>query len=81
MSILLAQRSKENICRFVNALKYFGIGCSWGGFESLVVPSLMPAERLGINATDPVWLVRLHIGLESAEDLWGDLLGALDEVR
>jgi len=73
MSLLLADHRKESVFRFVDALKYFGIGCSWGGFESLVVPVTVPADRIGLPGRDSTWLVRLHIGLETVEDLWGDI--------
>jgi cystathionine beta-lyase len=79
LSLLLKDNRKESVFRFVNRLKYFGIGCSWGGFESLVVPSPTPANRAGGSGTETLWLVRLHIGLETADDLWADLAQALGE--
>ena len=63
--------------RFIDALTLFGIGYSWGGYESLVVPH--DPERLRTvtswQAEGP--LVRLHIGLEDPADLIGDLAAAL----
>jgi cystathionine beta-lyase/cystathionine gamma-synthase len=68
--------------RFVNALQFFKIGVSWGGFESLaVMPFSREAARhaphewegLGIRAT----LVRIAVGLEDVEDLIADLEQAL----
>ena len=63
--------------RFIEALRLFGIGYSWGGYESLVVPvdpqSIRSATRW--SAEGP--LVRLHIGLEDADDLIEDLAQAL----
>ncbi|HUG45159.1 MAG TPA: cystathionine beta-lyase [Sphingomicrobium sp.] len=65
----------------VDGLELFGIGYSWGGFESLAVP----AEPVR-TATSPQWdgpLVRLHIGLEDPQDLIADLergLAALPPV-
>ena len=54
-------------------LAHFGIGFSWGGFESLVVPS-NPAEIRSATAwTDPDPLLRLSIGLEDPADLTADL--------
>ena len=65
--------------RFIDALELFGIGYSWGGFESLIIPfdparvrtttqwpptEWDPADKLGI---------RLSIGLEDPEDLIRDL--------
>lgn len=59
--------------RFIEALSLFGIGFSWGGYESLVVPS-NPAEiRTATTWSDPDPLVRLSIGLEDVADLTADL--------
>ncbi|MDO9367061.1 MAG: cystathionine beta-lyase [Sphingopyxis sp.] len=59
--------------RFIEALSLFGIGFSWGGYESLVVPS-NPAEiRTATTWADPDPLIRLSIGLEDAADLIADL--------
>ena len=58
---------------FIDALQLFGIGFSWGGYESLAVPA-DPAR----SATTPDFggaLVRLHIGLEDPADLIADLEG------
>jgi cystathionine beta-lyase len=57
---------------FVDALKLFGIGVSWGGFESLAIVSHPAHSRSATRWTEgPV--VRLHIGLEDPEDLIADL--------
>ncbi|GAA0867348.1 cystathionine beta-lyase [Sphingopyxis soli] len=59
--------------RFVDALAHFGIGFSWGGYESLVVPADPAAIRTATRWTDPDPLVRLSIGLEDPADLIADL--------
>jgi cystathionine beta-lyase len=59
---------------FVDRLELFGIGYSWGGFESLVVPA-DPARSASSSPDAP--LVRLHIGLEDPDDLIADLEQAL----
>ena len=56
--------------RFVDALKEFGIGYSFGGFESLALP-VHPKRTAG--AKPPRALVRLHVGLEDVADLIDDL--------
>ena len=58
---------------FVNALEYFGIGSSWGGFESLIqVPRIAPFRTATKwNPGGPT--IRLHIGLEDPGDLIVDL--------
>jgi len=59
--------------RFVDSLALFGIGASWGGFESLATVADMPRARsVGDWSSHPV-LVRLHIGLEGVPDLLADL--------
>ena len=67
---------------FVDALTLFGIGFSWGGFESLVQwvdpASLAPHTYWQHN---PHALIRLHIGLESVDDLTNDLGQALVRIK
>jgi cystathionine gamma-lyase len=55
---------------FVRRLKWFGMGPSWGGFESLV----------NFPRKDDNTLVRIHTGLEDKETLWKDLKSSLDLV-
>ncbi|MCU0729435.1 MAG: cystathionine beta-lyase [Sphingopyxis sp.] len=57
--------------RFIDALSLFGIGYSWGGFESLVVPANPP--RSAVPWPHVGALVRLSIGLEHPDDLIADL--------
>lgn len=80
MAFELDCRSEQTI-KFVNSLKIFGIGCSWGGFESLVLPVMNGASeeavefmRLGTET------VRIHCGLEGAEALIADLEQALATI-
>ena len=66
--------------RFIESLELFGLGASWGGFESLVLPAI-PHDRRGLRSQpDEGRLVRFHIGLEDPEDLIGDLSGALEGI-
>lgn len=66
--------------RFIDALTHFGIGYSWGGYESLVVPADPASLRTAVPWTDPDPLVRLSIGLEDVADLIADLEQALGAV-
>ncbi|MBB5693404.1 cystathionine beta-lyase [Muricoccus pecuniae] len=65
----------------VDALSLFGIGASWGGYESLALPTAPSITR---TATDPHDfggpIIRLHIGLEDTADLIADLAQALDRL-
>ncbi|HEX8262951.1 MAG TPA: cystathionine beta-lyase [Allosphingosinicella sp.] len=63
--------------RFVEALQLFGIGYSWGGYESLAVPVDPERLRTATRRTAEGPLVRLQIGLEDADDLIEDLAAAL----
>lgn len=67
---------------FVDALTLFGIGFSWGGFESLVQwvePGTLSSHRYWKHHEHA--LIRLHIGLESTEDLIADLKHALTKIK
>lgn len=73
--------------RFIDALELFGIGYSWGGYESLAVPvdpapirSVTPWPPAGIAETDRFG-VRLSIGLEDPADLIADLKNALEVME
>jgi cystathionine beta-lyase len=67
--------------KFVEALELFGIGASWGGYESLAVPTTGFITRTAgpLKFSGP--LVRLHIGLEDVDDLIADLRHGLDVMR
>ena len=66
---------------FVEALELFGIGSSWGGFESLAVPTTGFITRTAGSGKFAGPVVRLHIGLEDVDDLITDLRQGLDVMR
>lgn len=68
--------------RFVDALQLFGIGFSWGGYESLVqwVEPEGLAPHVYAQAVRGLAVVRLHVGLEAVDDLIADLEQALDQA-
>lgn len=63
--------------KLVDSLKLFGIGYSWGGFESLVIPADTDKLRTASKREYDGPLLRLHIGLEDPDDLIADLSTAL----
>lgn len=68
--------SFEEIAKMINNYKYFGIGASWGGFESLVRYFRLDGEIRSINTNVSKHsgsLLRYYIGLEDADDLIEDL--------
>ena len=74
-SVVLAGGDEAAAARLIDRLTLFGIGYSWGGFESLAVPA-----RFTRTATMPAFegpLIRLHVGLEDPDDLIADLEPAL----
>jgi cysteine-S-conjugate beta-lyase len=58
---------------FLDTLELFGIGPSWGGFESLAIPFDVTAVRTATRWAPGGPTVRFHIGLEAVEDLIADL--------
>ncbi|MBF8189333.1 PLP-dependent transferase [Nonomuraea sp. K274] len=80
-SVVLDTESREAVASFLDKLRYFRIGVSWGGFESLVnAPALSTEESVRATMGIPVGLVRLSVGLESADSLIKDLALALEGV-
>jgi cystathionine beta-lyase len=65
--------------RLVDSLELFGIGYSWGGFESLVIPADVDKLRTVAKREYGRPLIRLHIGLEDPDDLIADLSRVLAE--
>ncbi len=69
--------SVEDTHRFVDALTLFGIGASWGGYESLALPTTGFVTRSSQTPSLDGPAVRFHIGLEDPADLIADLGRAL----
>jgi cystathionine beta-lyase len=72
--------TREQLAALTDHCEHFGIGYSWGGFESLVVPANLRHGRQ-VRPWSGGPLVRLHIGLEDPADLMADLDAALARWR
>jgi len=73
----LKDADEKGRAAFVDSLELFGIGYSWGGYESLAIP----VDPIRTVSKPPASnLVRLHIGLEDPEDLIVDLDRALAKL-
>ena len=72
-SIVFKPVAQSAVNAFVNELSLFGIGPSWGGFESLAIPFDCTSIRTATKWAPGGPTVRLHIGLEDVDDLMGDL--------
>ena len=70
---ILKPASGNATAAMINALKLFGIGSSWGGFESLAIRADVTRYRTATKWDPGGPLVRFHIGLEDAYDLIADL--------
>ena len=71
----------EAVHAMVDAITLFGIGASWGGFESLVLPTTGFIHRTAGSGQFGGPTCRFHIGLEDPEDLIADLTGGLAVLR
>ncbi|MER9657325.1 cystathionine beta-lyase [Mesorhizobium sp. M0152] len=71
-SIVLAGGGQAQQHAFLDALRIFGLGYSWGGYESLAVPVWL-GDRVVATARYEGPLIRLQIGLEDVEDLKTDI--------
>lgn len=80
IGVVLKPETEHVVPAFLNSLKLFGLGYSWGGFESLAIhcdPQLS-VRTVPVKLGGP--LIRLHIGLEGVEDLIADLRQGLDAL-
>ena len=83
LGIIIKSKKKSSVYRFVNSLELFGIGYSWGGFESLAVYNdpVEMGNRQFFKLEKNHHLIRLHIGLEDTNDLINDLKRSLRLVK
>ena len=83
MGLKIKSNSVNSVRKFVNSLKLFGYGYSWGGFESLVMhqENRETGNRKYMNLAKDEHLVRLHIGLEDPSDLIADLKQAIRHLK
>jgi cysteine-S-conjugate beta-lyase len=72
-SIVLKPAPQKAVDALLDTVTLFGMGYSWGGFESLVIPFDCASYRTATNWAPGGPTLRLHIGLENVEDLKADL--------
>ena len=88
-SIVIKSKKKSSVVKFVNSLQLFGIGYSWGGFESLAILQDVRSSkkdeylkgRSFFKFKKDEFIVRLHIGLEDPKDLIADLKKSLKNIK
>ena len=89
LSIVVKSKKKSSVIKFVNSLELFGIGYSWGGFESLAILQELRSNKKGeyiqgrkyYKFNKDEHIVRLHIGLEDPKDLINDLKRSLRYIK
>ncbi|WP_034399143.1 trans-sulfuration enzyme family protein [Candidatus Pelagibacter sp. HTCC7211] len=83
MGLKIKSKNTNSVKKFVNSLKLFGYGYSWGGFESLALHQEYreTGNRKYLNLAKDEHLVRLHIGLEDPSDLIADIKQALKHLK
>ena len=78
-SVVLKATSEQSVAAMLDGLSLFGMGFSWGGFESLVVP--FKAHRTATTWTAQGPCLRFHIGLENPDDLIDDLKQGFERLK
>jgi len=83
LGLKIKSKNKRSVIKFVNSLKLFDYGYSWGGFESLALYQDVREQgnRKFLNLKKDEHLVRLHIGLEDPKDLIEDLKRSLKFIK
>ena len=83
MGLKVKSKNKKTVKNFINSLKLFGYGYSWGGFESLAL--YQSQRQLGArnytNLKKNEHIIRLHIGLEDPKDIINDLKQGLKKIK
>lgn len=79
-AIELKPVERPALAAFLDGLKLFGMGASWGGFESLVIPFNAAPIRTATTWAPKGPTLRLHIGLEAVEDIKADLAQGFERL-
>lgn len=80
-SMRLKEVPKAALAAFLDDLELFGMGYSWGGYESLIILADPTSYRTATTWDNTNPLIRLHIGLESVDDLIADLKSGFDRLN
>ena len=80
-SVVLHPVSQQAVAAMLDGLKLFGMGYSWGGFESLIVPFDCKDYRTATRFDPGGPCLRLQIGLEDTDDLKADLGAGFERLR
>ena len=76
--LVLETRGDDTMRTFFNGLKLFGMGGSWGGYESLLIPTWPERNRKVLPWRPGGQTMRIHVGLEAVDDLIEDITNAIE---
>jgi cystathionine beta-lyase len=79
--VVLKPVAKARVDAMLDGLQLFKMGWSWGGFESLIIPANIERAKRTIRWDAGGPYLRLHVGLESVDDLIADLADGFDRLR
>jgi cystathionine beta-lyase len=71
--VLVKPAGEAALAAMLDDMELFGMGYSWGGYESLIVPCDLRRSRTAVPWQDDGLLLRLHVGLEDTDDLIAEL--------
>ena len=77
----LTKKTRPSVAAMVNGFELFGMGYSWGGYESLCIPFNPSNIRTAVPWTAEGQMFRIHVGLEEIDDLKADMAAALERYR
>ncbi|MGK9233531.1 cystathionine beta-lyase [Inquilinus limosus] len=80
-AIVLKPASKAQVAAMLDGMELFQMGASWGGYESLILPTHPEKIRTATRWEAEGPGIRLHVGLEDPADLIADLEAGLDRLR
>ena len=80
-SFVLHPVERPQLAKMLDHMDLFGMGFSWGGFESLLLPSDPTNIRTATKWDNAGQLVRIHVGLEDTDDLIADLEAGLERLK
>jgi cystathionine beta-lyase len=73
--------SRRQLAAMLDDLELFGMGYSWGGYESLLIPTAPAPLRSAIPWTEQGQAMRIHVGLEDPDDLIADLARGFERLK
>jgi cystathionine beta-lyase len=80
-AVMLEPAPREAVAAMVNDFELFGMGYSWGGYESLCLPIHPERIRTAVNWNGRGDMFRIHVGFEDLDDLKADLGAGLERYR